>query len=69
MSDWELSKMVDFVPTPPEISTGKVGKKLAPYNPTNIECVHIALDMLQIHDEDVLFDLGCGDGRLLVEVS
>lgn len=45
-----------------------LGKKLAPYNPTNIDAVHIALDMLALDISDVFFDLGCGDGRLLIEV-
>ena len=31
--------------------------------------VHIALRMLNISPSDVLFDLGCGDGRLLLEAS
>jgi hypothetical protein len=35
-----------------------IGDKLAPYNPTNIECVHMALDMMKIKEDDMLFDLG-----------
>ena len=38
------------------------------FNPTSLECVHQALEMLQITKNDILYDLGCGDGRLLVEV-
>ena len=34
-----------------------------------MECVHQALELLQIREGDVLYDLGCGDGRLLIEVS
>jgi precorrin-6B methylase 2 len=49
-------------------SSTKVGKKLAPFNPASHEVVEMALDMLQIHDYDVLYDLGCGDARLLVQV-
>jgi precorrin-6B methylase 2 len=45
-----------------------IGRKLAPYNPTSIEAIHIALDLLELKDNDVLYDLGCGDGRLLIEV-
>mmetsp|Transcript_20545 Transcript_20545/g.20655 ORF Transcript_20545/g.20655 Transcript_20545/m.20655 type:complete len:165 (+) Transcript_20545:103-597(+) len=44
-----------------------IGPKLAPYNPTNIDAVNIALDLLNISSIDTLYDLGCGDGRLLVE--
>lgn len=47
----------------------QIGVKLAPYNPTNIDAVHIALDMLALESSDVFYDLGCGDGRLLIEVT
>jgi precorrin-6B methylase 2 len=45
-----------------------LGRKLAPYNPTNAECVSLALELLDIRDNDILYDLGCGDGRFLVQV-
>ena len=45
----------------------KVGEKLAPYNPTNIDACHMALKMMNLCDDDVLYDLGCGDGRMLIE--
>lgn len=44
-----------------------IGEKLAPYNPTNTEACDIALDMLDLKDDDILYDLGCGDARLLVQ--
>jgi len=44
----------------------KIGVKLAPYNPTNIDAIQIAIDMLAIQEKDVVFDLGCGDGRFLI---
>jgi hypothetical protein len=46
-----------------------VGEKLAPYNPTNIEAIETALDLLNIQDNDIVYDLGCGDARFLVQVS
>lgn len=46
-----------------------LGRKLAPYNPTNVDCVTLALNLLELHDGDLLYDLGCGDGRFLVEVA
>lgn len=46
---------------------GTVGAKLAPFNPTNPECVLVALGMLRLEDDDVLYDLGCGDGRFLIQ--
>ena len=45
-----------------------IGPKLAPFNPTSTEAIQIALDLLELKDDDVLYDLGCGDGRLLIEV-
>jgi len=41
---------------------------LAPFNPTCDQAQNIALEMLQIDDskEEVLFDLGCGDARMLL---
>ena len=45
-----------------------VGPKLAPYNPTNMECITLALTMLGLGDDNEhLFDLGCGDGRFMIE--
>jgi cyclopropane fatty-acyl-phospholipid synthase-like methyltransferase len=44
----------------------KVGEKLAPYNPTNMEAIEIALRLLQIVSHDVIYDLGCGDARFLI---
>ena len=38
---------------------------LAPFNPTDITAQQAALDMMKLTSEDVLYDLGCGDGRFL----
>ena len=48
-------------------SSIKIGDKLAPYNPTNIDAINIALTMMKVTDIDVLYDLGCGDGRVMIE--
>ena len=40
--------------------------KLAPYNPTHSTAQSKALELLSLKSNDILFDLGCGDGRLLV---
>ena len=39
---------------------------LAPFNPSSDSSMHLALDILNLQNGDVLFDLGCGDGRLLI---
>jgi cyclopropane fatty-acyl-phospholipid synthase-like methyltransferase len=44
----------------------KIGDKLAPYNPTHLDCVSKALTLLEVDSGDVFYDLGCGDGRLVV---
>lgn len=44
----------------------RIGIKLAPYNPSGMEVVDIAIKLLDIQDNDILYDLGCGDGRLLI---
>lgn len=47
-----------------------VGVKLAPFNPINVACAKIALDMLEVGSliaGSRFYDLGCGDGRVLIE--
>lgn len=47
-----------------------VGVKLAPFNPINVACAVIALEMLDIGSMiagSKFYDLGCGDGRVLIE--
>ncbi|KAG7365415.1 methyltransferase [Nitzschia inconspicua] len=39
--------------------------RLAPFNPSSQQIQEKALDHLKLSKDDVLFDLGCGDGRLL----
>ena len=40
--------------------------RLAPYNPTHAIAQSTALDLLSLTSSDVFFDLGCGDGRLII---
>ena len=39
--------------------------KLAPFNPTSVTAQSSALAMLSLTPSDVLYDLGCGDGRFI----
>jgi precorrin-6B methylase 2 len=39
--------------------------RLAPFNPSSQQIQDKALEYLKLDHNDVLFDLGCGDGRLL----
>eukprot|EP00934_Nitzschia_sp_Nitz4_P002066 Nitzschia sp. Nitz4//scaffold112_size70979//68542//69366//NITZ4_005913-RA/size70979-processed-gene-0.112-mRNA-1//1//CDS//3329533298//2066//frame0 len=43
--------------------------KLAPFNPSSAQIQEKALKLLQLTPDDVLFDLGCGDGRFLIEAA
>lgn len=43
--------------------------KLAPFNPSGLEIQEKSLHLLELTKEDVLFDLGCGDGRLLIAAA
>lgn len=43
--------------------------KLAPFNPTPECAIMQALDALNVGPGDLLYDLGCGDGRLLVAAA
>eukprot|EP00518_Triparma_eleuthera_P000569 CAMPEP_0182460950 /NCGR_PEP_ID=MMETSP1319-20130603/5664_1 /TAXON_ID=172717 /ORGANISM="Bolidomonas pacifica, Strain RCC208" /LENGTH=192 /DNA_ID=CAMNT_0024660141 /DNA_START=23 /DNA_END=598 /DNA_ORIENTATION=+ len=39
--------------------------KLAPFNPTDLSAQKAALSLLSLTTSDVLYDLGCGDGRFI----
>ncbi len=43
--------------------------KLAPYNPTPIEVVKVAISILNITEDDVVCDVGCGKGAFLIEAA
>ncbi len=43
--------------------------QLAPFNPSSLEIQEKAMKLLKLNGEDVLFDLGCGDGRLLISAA
>ena len=47
---------------------------LAPFNPTSSEAIDIALKLLigkptTVDDTAVLYDIGCGDGRVLIQAA
>jgi SAM-dependent methyltransferase len=39
------------------------------YIPTPFDAVEAMLDLAQVTDQDVVYDLGCGDGRLLIRAA
>lgn len=46
--------------------TDKLG---APWVPTPMKKVHAMLDLAEVGPEDVVYDLGCGDGRLVITAA
>ena len=37
------------------------------YEPTPMDVVRVMLDLANVHSDDLVADLGCGDGRLVIE--
>ncbi len=52
-----------------ESSDSKIGEKLAPFNPSDPKVVEKAIQLLELEDGDIVYDLGCGDGRFLIAVK
>ena len=50
-------------------SSSRDDNRLAPFNPTHESSIDVAIDLLQLQSTDVLFDLGCGDGRMLLRAA
>lgn len=42
---------------------------LAPFNPTPASTVEIACDLLEIESNDIVYDIGCGDGRIVAAAA
>ena len=45
------------------------GDLLAPYVPTPMNVVNRMLELAKITPEDLVYDLGCGDGRMLITAA
>jgi len=45
------------------------GKSLAPYVSTPQEVVDLMLTMAEVRQDDILYDLGCGDGRIPITAA
>jgi hypothetical protein len=55
--------------TDAEVKSTDAVFKLAPFNPSSEQIQVKAMELLCLNENDVLFDLGCGDGRLLVAAA
>jgi SAM-dependent methyltransferase len=51
------------------ISVSWTGKKGGPWVPTPMKTVHSMLKMAKVGPEDLVYDLGCGDGRLVTTAA
>lgn len=49
-----------------EIYDNKIDDKLAPFNPTCDDAIKIAFNLCDLKESDIVYDLGCGDGRVLI---
>lgn len=53
-----------------ELYIGSHGREdavdLAPYVPTPLGVVEAMLEMAEVNSQDVVFDIGCGDGRIVI---
>jgi len=66
MSNGSLVFTARSASSKPDAGNNNNNNRLAPYNPTHDTAQSTALDLLALTSRDVLFDLGCGDGRLIV---
>lgn len=48
------------------LTLSSASNRLAPFNPTSNAAQTLALQLFNLQSDDVLFDLGCGDGRFLL---
>jgi tRNA G46 methylase TrmB len=47
----------------------QIGENLAPFNPSMQPVVDIGLGLLNLTSDDILYELGCGDGRFMVAAA
>ena len=50
-------------------SLGAQGRSLAPYVPTPADVVERMLTLAKVGPRDVVYDLGCGDGRIVITAA
>ena len=55
--------------TPGTLVARQQPASLAPYVPTPLDVVHRMLELAKVTKDDVVYDLGCGDGRIVIEAA
>lgn len=63
LAAWSLALAPAFSETFDEVQLD------VPYVPTPQETVELMLDMVELKDGDVVWDLGCGDGRMVISAA
>ena len=54
---------------PSAVTPGQQGESLAPYVPTPYDVVNRMLELAEVTRDDVVYDLGCGDGRIVITAA
>ena len=54
---------------PPPTAAQQQAASLAPYVPTPYHVVNRMLDLANVTKDDVVYDLGCGDGRIVITAA
>ena len=54
---------------PPAVNARQPGDSLAPYVPTPYDVVNRMLELAEVTRDDVVYDLGCGDGRIVITAA
>lgn len=55
--------------TPPAVTALQQPESLAPYVPTPYDVVNRMLELAEVTRDDVVYDLGCGDGRIVITAA
>lgn len=63
LSEASNNEALSLVETPPAVTLD------VPYVPTAHEVVKAMLDLTGVKDGDIVYDLGCGDGRIVIEAA
>jgi ubiquinone/menaquinone biosynthesis C-methylase UbiE len=61
--------LLPFVPVAASAQAAPARALDVPYVPTNMETVQKMLEMGRVGKNDVVYDLGCGDGRIVVTAA
>ena len=64
-----LAFAVSAMAAPPGAAVRQPGQNLAPYVPTPYDVVNRMLELAGVTRDDVVYDLGCGDGRIVITAA